>query len=373
MHQNTQPPSPATVGRGESQPRHRRLRAMAWSAAFIVCAALLLPAASYLIPGGPAPTAHAQVAAGENNRANFWRAVREGEAGYSAVAAAESGQFINNGGQNWRQFRNGIIANYGGWALIAALLALILFYAVRGRINIDDEASGLTVPRWQTWERVMHWYTAGLFVALAVTGLSMLFGRVILIPLLGAQGFSLWAAFSINLHNIAGPFFTVGVLAMLAFWLKNNIPTAVDLQWLKAGGGIIGNRHPSAGKANGGEKIWFWIVVFVGLVAVCLSGLALIGWLAAFGVDDSRATMQLAHSIHAIAALIWIVVFFGHAYIGTIGTEGALEGMTTGRVSVEWAKQHHDLWYREVKHQAAPRDAPARANESPAAAPQPAA
>jgi len=46
------------------------------------------------------------------------------------------------------------------------------------------------------------------------------------------------------------------------------------------------------------------------------------------------------------------VIFFGHAYIGTIGTEGALEGMTTGRVSVEWAKQHHDQWYEEVKDQA---------------------
>jgi len=82
--------------------RPRRLRMMAWSAAFIVCAALLLPAASYLLPAA-APEAHAQVAAGENNRANFWRAVREGAAGYSAVSASESGMFINNGGQNWRQ------------------------------------------------------------------------------------------------------------------------------------------------------------------------------------------------------------------------------------------------------------------------------
>ena len=350
-----------TAARTASKTTRPRLRMMAWSAAFIVCAALLLPAASYLLPAA-APEAHAQVAVGENNRANFWRAVREGAAGYSAVSASESGMFINNGGQNWRQMRNGIIANYGGWAIIAALLALILFYAVRGKIPIEGEASGLTVPRWQTWERVMHWYTAALFVALAVTGLSMLFGRVVLIPVLGAPGFALWANFSINVHNIAGPFFTVGVLAMLVFWLKNNIPDAVDWQWLKDGGGIIGNRHPSAGKANGGEKIWFWLVVLVGLLAVCLTGLALINWLAPFGVGGARDTMQLMHQIHAIAALIWIVVFFGHAYIGTLGTEGALEGMTTGRVSVEWAKQHHDLWYEEVKHQAAPRGV-----ESPAA------
>jgi formate dehydrogenase subunit gamma len=43
---------------------------------------------------------------------------------------------------------------------------------------------------------------------------------------------------------------------------------------------------------------------------------------------------------------------FGHIYIGTAGTEGAFEGMKTGYVDEAWAKQHHDLWYEEVKDQA---------------------
>ncbi|CSC36195.1 formate dehydrogenase%2C cytochrome B556 subunit [Vibrio cholerae] len=29
--------------------------------------------------------------------------------------------------------------------------------------------------------------------------------------------------------------------------------------------------------------------------------------------------------------------------------EGALEGMVTGKVDETWAKEHHDLWYEEVK------------------------
>ena len=295
----------------------------------------------------------------ENQRANFWRAVREGSAGYSAVTGPESGVFINNGGQNWRQMRNGIIANYGGWAIIGALLLVAVFFAMRGRIKVDARKSGLSVPRWQTWERFMHWYTAIGFVILTITGLSMLFGRAVLMPLFGKSGFAAWAEFSINVHNYVGPFFTIGVFAMLLFWIKNNIPNAVDFAWLAQGGGLIGNKHPSAGKANGGEKIWYWIVIFVGLLAVCGTGLALIGWLAQWGLGDTtRASMQTMHQIHAIAAIIWIVVFFGHVYIGTIGTEGALEGMTTGRVSVEWAKQHHDLWYEQVKDQAGHAPAP---------------
>jgi formate dehydrogenase subunit gamma len=330
--------------------RRRRMKAMAWSFLFIVLSAMILPTASYLVSG---EQAFAQVTNDQNHRANFWRAVREGASGYSAVSGPEAGVFINNGGQNWRQLRNGMIANYGGWAIVLGLGAIALFFLIRGRIKIDEEASGMSVPRWKTWERVMHWYTAILFVLLAISGLSMLFGRAVLIPLLGAKGFSAWANLSINVHNYVGPFFAIGVFAMLLFWVKNNIPNATDMAWFGKGGGLFSKAHPSAGKLNGGEKVWFWIVIFVGLIAVCGSGLVLIGWMAQWGlVDATRSTMQLAHQVHSIASIIWIVVFFGHAYIGTLGTEGALEGMTTGRVSVEWAKQHHDLWYEEVKDQA---------------------
>jgi formate dehydrogenase subunit gamma len=327
-----------------------RVRAMSWTILFILISAMVLPAASYLISGD---TAYAQVNDDENQRANFWRAVRQGESGYSAVPGAESGVFINNGGQNWRQVRNDIITRYGGWTIVISLIVIAMFYLVRGKIKLSTETSGLTVPRWQLWERVMHWYTAILFVVLTITGLSMLFGRSVLIPMLGAKGFSLWANFSINVHNVVGPFFTIGVFAMLLFWVKNNIPNSTDVKWLVTGGGIIGNNHPSAGKLNGGEKIWYWVVIFVGLVAVCGTGLALIGWMAQLGFGDtSRATMQTMHQIHSIAAIIWTAIFFGHVYIGTIGTEGALDGMATGRVSAEWAKQHHDLWYEDVKDQA---------------------
>ena len=328
-----------------------RFKAMAWSLVFILCSAIVLPTMSYLVTSDQA---HAQVTGDENQRSNFWRAVRYGESGYSAVSGVDSGVLIDSRGQDWRAMRNGAILNYGGWALVIGFFAVLLFYLVRGRIPVDEEKSGLTVPRWSLLERVLHWYTALLFVALSITGLSMLFGKMVLIPVFGAKGFSLWASLSINVHNVAGPFFTVGVFAMLLFWVKNNIPNATDLAWFAKGGGIIGKGHPSAGKANGGEKVWYWFVILVGLLAVCGSGIVLLGWAAQWGlVENTRAIMQFSHQIHAIAAIAWIVLFFGHAYIGTLGTEGALEGMTTGRVSVEWARQHHDLWYEEVKDEAA--------------------
>jgi formate dehydrogenase subunit gamma len=46
--------------------------------------------------------------------------------------------------------------------------------------------------------------------------------------------------------------------------------------------------------------------------------------------------------------LILICGFVFHIYIGLFGMEGALEGMVTGEVDETWAKEHHDLWYKEV-------------------------
>jgi formate dehydrogenase subunit gamma len=53
-----------------------------------------------------------------------------------------------------------------------------------------------------------------------------------------------------------------------------------------------------------------------------------------------------------VAAIIYISIILMHMYLGSIGVHGALDAMTKGRVSVEWAKEHHDLWYEEVKGEA---------------------
>ena len=332
----------------------KRVRRMTLTLAFILLAAMILPTTGYLFPEAQVAVQAQDAANTGNQRADFWRVVRDGGTGYSSVVSStvnsETNVLYNITGQNWRQVRNGLIGNYGGWFLFLVVLAILAFYSLRGRIDLDEPQSGKRVPRWTFWERSLHWYTATLFITLTVTGLSLLFGRALLIPLLGPEGFSFWAGISINIHNTAGPFFVLGPILMFIFWLRHNIPNATDVAWFFKGGGIIGKQHPSAGKANGGEKLWFWIVILLGVGAVSFSGFALIGWVQEYlGVEFTRAYAQFMHVVHAVAALLWIAVFFGHVYIGTIGSQGSLDAMTKGHVSVEWAKQHHDLWYEQVK------------------------
>lgn len=344
------------MAKAEKSTRARRyMRITLWSIVFIVFSAMVLPLSGYIYTG--IQEAQAQQVQDTNPRANYWRAVRDGAGGYSAVTGrsmdggqinTETSMLINGGGQNWRQIRNGLIANYGGWFLFLVILAILLFFAKFGRVNLEHGRAGQTVVRWSLGERILHWTVATSFILLAITGLSLIFGRAVLIPLMGLGGFSAWAEFAKWLHNWVGPWvFTPGIALMIILWIRHNIPNAEDIQWLAQGGGIVGKTHPHAGRMNGGEKIWFWFICTVGVAAI-VSGFFMDfpTWWSA-----SREGMQQANVVHGIASLVWIAMWFGHAYIGTIGTEGALEGMTTGQVDVNWAKQHHDRWYEDVQKQ----------------------
>ena len=66
------------------------------------------------------------------------------------------------------------------------------------------------------------------------------------------------------------------------------------------------------------------------------------------GSGGGLANADACLLIHGATSMAWIALWFGHAYIGTLGSEGSLEGMTTGYVDENWAKQHHNLWHDEV-------------------------
>lgn len=324
----------------------RRLHVVACCGLVVLAGgALALPLAAYLHTTGS--SAEAAVERELNPRSSHWRAVRRGVSGYTAVRGQERDVLIDNGGQNWRRLRNGLVAGLAPWWLGGVLLAIGTFFVVRGPVRLEHPPSGDTVERWSLGERLLHWYTTILFVLLAITGLSLLVGRAVLVPLLGLRGFATYAEVAKDAHNYLGPLFSVGVLLMVLLWFKHNLPNKVDWQWFKQGGGFLKNRpHPSAGRINGGEKAWFWGIMTVG-TAVIVTGFILD--FPNFG--QTRPTMQIAHLLHTVLAVIWLSFAFGHIYIGTIGTEGALQAMTRGRVSVEWAKQHHDLWYAELAGQ----------------------
>jgi formate dehydrogenase subunit gamma len=129
--------------------------------------------------------------------------------------------------------------------------------------------------------------------------------------------------------------------------MKDNIANAADFVWLKRAGGMLGDHEVPSHRFNAGEKgMYWWGVCFPGLLVVA-SGLVLDKLVPGFG--DVRGDMQVAHMVHAIAALVMMSILVGHIYMGTVGVKGAYGAMKTGYVDEGWAKEHHELWYDDIK------------------------
>ncbi len=279
-----------------------------------------------------------------SSEADFWRTIRRGEQGVTSLPNPRAGVLIQSEGEAWRALRTGPISTYGAWALGGILVVLVLFFLLRGRIRLDAPATGRTVERFNTFERVAHWLAAGSFIVLALTGLNVLYGRWFLLPLIGPSMFSALTGWGKMLHNYLGLAFLLGVLLIFFLWVRHNIPERGDVEWLsKAGGLFHKNLHPPAKKFNAGQKIIFWSTVLGG-TALSFTGVQL---LFPF-FFASLADMQLYQMIHAITALAMVIIIIGHIYIGSVGMEGAFAAMGSGQVEEEWAREHHSLWLAEV-------------------------
>jgi formate dehydrogenase subunit gamma len=290
-------------------------------------------------------------AAGDSD---FWRAVRQGEAGRVASQDPLAGILVQSQGEGWRAFRNGPLANWGVWGMIGVVALLALFFAIRGRIRIEHGPAGRTIRRFNGVERFAHWLLAGSFIVLAVTGLNVLYGRYVLLPVLGPEAFAAITLAGKYVHNYLAFPFMLGLVMILVLWVHHNFPNRYDWIWLKKAGGLLRKgSHPPARKFNAGQKVLFWMVLLGGLV-LSVTGIALmfpfqleiLGPLLGLGPIQE---MQVHQILHAAVALFLIVVILAHIYIGSLGMEGAFDAMGSGEVDENWAREHHSVWVEEMR------------------------
>jgi formate dehydrogenase subunit gamma len=243
--------------------------------------------------------------------------------------------------------RNNWIIPYGGSLLLIVGLAIGIFYWRRGSLGHANNDGTPAIERFTPFERAAHWTNAICFVILAVSGIVMAFGKHFLLPVIGSTLFG-WLTYALKTaHNFAGPVFAVSLVVVVVTFVKDNIAKKADLVWVSKGGGMLGDHEIPSHRFNGGEKgLFWWGILFPGVVVIA-SGLVLD--LLIPGLGQTRGQMQIAHMLHAVAGIWMMCALAGHIYMGTVGAKGAFKAMRTGWVDEAWAKEHHELWYDDIK------------------------
>ncbi len=270
-----------------------------------------------------------------------WQGVDQGIA---SIPGPEKGVVLQVRGKAWRALRAPIVVA-GGWILALSVAALAAFYLWRGPITLASPETGRLIERFAVADRFAHWTMGIGFVVLAITGLVLAAGRRVLLPVLGYDAFSWAAIVSKDAHAFVGPVFIVCLLYFIVRFARDNLPAWHDLAWLRQFGGMLNRRHVPSGRFNAGEKTLFWGLVCFFCLLLSATGLVL-----DFpNFAQGRSLMQDASIIHLAIGFLAIAASLFHMYLGTLGVKGALHAMLTGVVDETWAREHHEIWYDEVK------------------------
>ena len=296
-----------------------------------------------------APVAQAQVNPTERSvtEDSLFEALGTGDsvAGRISIPDPNAGYLIKPENKSWAALQGDTLHQLSIWAVVGMIAILVLFYLFRGKIRVDSGMSGRKILRFNAIERFAHWTLATTFIILALTGLNIIIGKTVILPLVGEAAFGTLSAWGKIAHNyLAWPFMAALVL-ILVLWVVHNIPNRVDAQWLAQGGGLFKKGvHPPAKKFNAGQKLIFWSVIIGG------AALSYTGFMLLFPAQAGTfADWQFYQTIHALTAAALSAIVIGHIYIGSVGMEGAFDAMGSGEVDENWAKEHHSLWVEEVK------------------------
>ena len=325
--------------------------------AFVVFAAFATSTASADVRGPEPPKQDLQYL---DEDSQFWKQIRQGQEG-------RGGQLIQSQGEDWRLLRNGPLRNFSAFGLLVTVIVLCFFFLIRGRIKIDSGWSGFTIERFNNLERCGHWILAVSFIILGLTGLNITYGKYVLMPLLGKEAFGSLSIAGKYIHNYVAFAFILGLVWVFITWIRDNFPRSADVKWVMQGGGLLSpGKHPPSHKFNAGQKVIFWSVILTG-ASISLSGWALLfpfetqmfgktfaiinGVVGTTLPTDLSAIQEQQYAVtwHTMMAVFMICIILAHIYIGSVGMQGAFSAMGSGRVDLNWAKEHHSLWVKKLE------------------------
>ena len=215
-------------------------------------------------------------------------------------------------------------------------------------MSSETHGAPVQVRRYSGSARLNHWLTAISFVLLTLSGLALFHPSLYGLSVLFGGGANLrW------LHPIIGIVFAVSFLGLFLRFFTANLPERTDWTWIARIKHVLAGREeylPEVGKYNAGQKFVFWSMVWL-VPLMFISGLGLwepgLVWVEQqLGYKANIDQKRLAAVVHALAAILMIVIWIIHVY-AAIWVRGTISAMTRGSVSGGWAWRHHRRWFRQ--------------------------
>jgi formate dehydrogenase subunit gamma len=210
-----------------------------------------------------------------------------------------------------------------------------------------DEAARARVRRGELlrhtlYTRVLHWIVAISFILALLSGFAIYSPWLYrwLTPLFGGGPMTRF------LHPWFSVVFTIAFTFQFFNWLRAMRWASADSRWMRRIKAYVTNREkrepPETGFFNGGQKLYFWAIVFSALVFLVT------GFFLWFDDIVPRGMVAVSYVLHDLAALVMLAGFIIHIYEGTAAQPGTFHSMVDGTVTKAWARTHHPAWYSDV-------------------------
>lgn len=191
----------------------------------------------------------------------------------------------------------------------------LLHYMLIGPKRFDH--TGPQIFFFNLLSRIVHWIAAVSFSLLLLTGLMVIFGKLLGGGALVRGGRSV--------HILSGIVFTVSAVPMFLIWFVDMLPRPFDIKWFFIMGGYLSKEKMPvpAAKFNGGQKMWFWLVTLGGFV-MAYSGYLL------WSFQGPTDTLRLMALIHNFLGAALSAMFLTHLYMSLFAIAGSLRSMISG-------------------------------------------
>jgi formate dehydrogenase subunit gamma len=253
----------------------------------------------------------------------------------------KSGKLI--GCQPWiftiNQIHQMYLTPYVSVGILFIAFFLVLHYTGQGPKVADFYNAPGEIQRFSLTERWTHLFRMASFGLLVLTGFIFFYNSISLSDI-----FFNSSGAAVRFHWIVGLVFIAASVISIALWARDARFASYDKEWLKNHGGYIGGKevYVPAGRMNAGQKIFFWLTVFL-TVIMGATGAMLI-----FKNNLPLGLSCILSTVHGFFAIVFVAAIIAHAYLGTIANPGTWRTLVDGKVSRSWAEKHHSEWYKEI-------------------------